>query len=53
MGSIKVQDLRVSEKVKDVTIISYPAMLLGNMGIDQKFREKIWFVDMRPLYRFS
>jgi GNAT superfamily N-acetyltransferase len=39
MGSIRIKDLREGETIEGGPK-DYPAMLLGNMGVDKRFRDK-------------
>ena len=40
MGSIRIKDLREDEAIEGGPEKDYPAMLIGNMGVDKKFRSK-------------
>jgi GNAT superfamily N-acetyltransferase len=40
MGSIRIKDLREDEAIEGGPEKDYPAMLIGNMGVDKKFRGK-------------
>lgn len=38
MNAIEVKELEANEKVDDITTSRYPAVLLGQMGVDKKYR---------------
>jgi hypothetical protein len=38
MNAIEVKELNEDEKIKDTTTSRYPAVLLGQMGVDKKYR---------------
>ncbi len=40
MFAIQVKELQDKEKIGDSNLVSYPAILLGQMGVDKKFRNQ-------------
>ncbi len=40
MFAIQVKELHDKEKIGDMNLVSYPAILLGQMGVDKRFRNQ-------------